>query len=173
MQTRVTLRPYELSDASELYAAVQESVSEVSRWLPWCHSDYSLTDAVSWIRATRDGHARGTMYDFAIVDSSGRYVGACGINAINAIDRFANLGYWVRSSRTGEGIAPNAVRELVSWTFSHTALNRLEIVVAVGNTRSQRVAEKVGAQQDGVLRQRVFLQGRSCDAMMFSLVRSR
>jgi RimJ/RimL family protein N-acetyltransferase len=171
-QARVTLRLYELGDASELYAAVRESASEVSRWLPWCHSDYSLADAAGWIRLTREGHAHGTMYDFAIIDGEGRYAGACGINNINSSERFANLGYWVRSSLTGRGIAPSAVRELVRWTFAHTNLNRLELVAAVDNTRSQRVAEKVGAERDGVLKQRLFLQGKPCDAVMFSLVRA-
>jgi ribosomal-protein-serine acetyltransferase len=172
MQNRVTLRLYELSDASELHAAVHESVNEVSRWLPWCHPDYSLADAAGWIRHTRDGHAQGTMYDFAIIDANGRYAGACGINSINSSERFANLGYWVRTSLVGQGIAPSAVRELVRWTFAHTNLNRLEIVVALGNTRSQRVAEKVGAERDGVLKQRLFLQGKPCDAVMYSLVRA-
>ena len=154
-----------------LYAAVPESMPDGSRWLPWCHADYSFADAVSWIHLTREGHATGKMYDFAILDGAGRFAGACGINGINALDRFANLGYWVRSSRTGEGIAPLAVRELVRWTFTHTALNRLEIVVALGNTRSERVAIKAGAERDGVLKQRVILNSKPCDALMFSIVR--
>ncbi|MGC4090987.1 MAG: GNAT family protein [Polyangiaceae bacterium] len=71
-----------------------------------------------------------------------------------------------------KGLAPLAVRQLIEWTFSHTVLNRLEIVVAVGNTRSLRVAEKVGAQREALLRQRLFLQGRPTDAQMFALLRS-
>jgi RimJ/RimL family protein N-acetyltransferase len=173
METKVTLRPYELSDAMELYAAVHESLSEVSRWLPWCHSDYSYADAVGWIQLTRDGHTTGRMYDFAIFDAAGRFAGACGINGINTLDRVANLGYWIRSSRAGQGIAPAAVRELSRWTFAHTALNRLEIVVAVGNTRSERVAIKAGAERDAVLKQRVILNGNPSDAVMFSIVRPR
>ena len=127
----------------------------------------------------RDGKIAAVGKDVAVpegaivIDAKGRYAGACGINNINTSERFANLGYWVRSSLTGQGIAPSAVRELVRWTFAHTTLNRLEIVAALGNTRSQRVAEKVGAERDGVLKQRLFLQGKPCDAVMYSLVRAR
>jgi RimJ/RimL family protein N-acetyltransferase len=48
---------------------------------------------------------------------------------------------------------------------------RLEIVCAVGNVRSQRVAEKVGALKEGVLRNRLLLPSGPSDAVMFSLVR--
>ena len=58
------------------------------------------------------------MYDFAIIDTNGTYAGGCGVNHINRLDRFANLGYWVRTSRAGRGIAPAAVLQLISWTFA-------------------------------------------------------
>ena len=46
-----------------------------------------------------------------------------------------------------------------------------EIVIAVGNRRSQRVAEKVGALREGVLRSRLVLPSGPSDAVMYSLVR--
>jgi ribosomal-protein-serine acetyltransferase len=76
------------------------------------------------------------------MDSDGRVLGTCGINQINKIHQFANLGYWTRSSEAGKGVAVAAVRELERWVFSETDLERLEIVVACGNRRSERVAEK-------------------------------
>jgi len=111
------------------------------------------------------------MYDFAIIDANGTYAGGCGINHINRIDRFANLGYWVRSSLAGRGIAPAALLQLLSWTFANTTLNRVEIVAAVDNVRSQRVAEKVGAHRDAVLRKRVMVRGLPSDAVLYSVVR--
>ena len=83
----------------------------------------------------------------------------------------ANLGYWVRSSLAGRGIAAAAVRKLAPWAFEHTAVNRLEIVAAVANVRSQRVAEKVGAHRDAVLRKRALLRGAPTDAVLFSILR--
>jgi RimJ/RimL family protein N-acetyltransferase len=77
----------------------------------------------------------------------------------------------VRSSQTSQGIATSAAREVAAWAFAQTNLVRLEIVVAVGNVGSQRVAEKVGARREGVLRKRLFLNGRSEDALMFALFR--
>jgi RimJ/RimL family protein N-acetyltransferase len=89
------------------------------------------------------------------------------------VHRCANLGYWVRSSATGQGVAPVAVRLLANWAFRETEILRLEILAAVGNRRSQRVALKAGAVREGVLRDRLFLRDEPQDAIVFSIVRSR
>lgn len=60
---------------------------------------------------------------------------------------------------------------LADWVFDNTELQRLEIVVAVGNATSQRVAEKAGALREGVLRARLRIHGAFHDAVMYSLVR--
>ena len=53
--------------------------------------------------------------------------------------------------------------------FEVTDLVRLEIVVAVGNVASHRVAEHAGAVREGTLRRRLILHGRLSDATMFAL----
>jgi RimJ/RimL family protein N-acetyltransferase len=151
--------------------AARESVEQVYPWMQWCHAAYSINDAMSWIDATIAGHRDKTNFEFAIFDD-GRFAGGCGINHINHVDKFANVGYWVRTSCAGRGVTPGAVTLLMSWAFARTDLNRLEIVTAVRNTRSQRVAEKVGALREGVLRQRLVAEGRAQDAIMYSVVRT-
>jgi ribosomal-protein-serine acetyltransferase len=84
----------------------------------------------------------------------------------------ANLGYWVRSSETGCGIATWAAQRLAAWAFANTDVTRLEIVAAVGNTASQAVATKAGALREGVLRARLLIHGRLHDAVLFSLIRA-
>jgi len=63
------------------------------------------------------------------------------------------------------------VHQLAEFAFRETNLVRLEIVIAVGNVRSERVAEKVGAHREGVLRSRLILYSKVYDAVMYSLVR--
>ena len=169
--SEIQLRPYRLEDAEVLHEAILESVREISPWMAWCHPNYSLQEARSWIELTLAGREAGTMYDFAIW-SDNEYVGACGINQIQPDNRVANLGYWIRSSRAGEGIAPRAVRWLLDWAMTHTDLNRIEIVAAVENTRSQRVAEKVNATREAVLAQRLMANGRPSDAVVYCVLRT-
>jgi RimJ/RimL family protein N-acetyltransferase len=162
---------YELADAEDLVAAVVESVADVGRWMGWCHPRYSLDEARHWIRTQQELTPQGLAYEFAIRDDAGRYLGGCGVNQVNKTNRFANLGYWVRTSAMGQGVAPAAVRLVADEVFRETDLVRLEIVCAVRNVRSQRVAEKVGAMREGVLRRRLVIPGGCSDAVMYSLVR--
>ena len=52
------------------------------------------------------------------------FLGGCGINGINREDGYANLGYWVRRSAMGQGVAPAAVRLVRDWVFAQTDLGR-------------------------------------------------
>jgi ribosomal-protein-serine acetyltransferase len=166
-----TIRPYRSDDAPALWAAARESQPEVFRWLDWCRPDYSLADAESWCSSRAALAASGQEYSFVISAPDGEFLGGCGLNQINTVNRFANLGYWVRTSATGRGVATAAVRELARFTFASTNLVRLEILCAVDNVRSQRVAEAAGALCEGVLRSRLLLHGRPVDAVLHSLVR--
>ena len=166
-----SIRAYEPGDAPALWEAARESTGEVHRWLPWCHPQYSLAEAEEWIASRAPLAAEAREHTFAIVDSDGRLLGGCGLNQLNRLHRFGNLGYWVRTSATRRGVATEAVRHVADFAFVQTDLVRLEIVCAVGHHASQRVAERAGAVREGVLRQRLLLHGQSVDAVMYSLVR--
>jgi len=166
-----TVRLYQQRDAEEMHAAALESVPEVYPWMAWCHRRYSLGEARQWVAIQEKLAKQGMAYEFVILGEGGRFLGGCGINQISTANRFANLGYWVRTSATGRGVAPAAARLVAEYAFRETDLIRLEIVCAAANTRSQRVAEKVGAVREGVLRSRLMLPTGPSDAVMYSLVR--
>jgi RimJ/RimL family protein N-acetyltransferase len=169
----VVIRPCRIDDAAAMYAAVRESMADLLPWMPWCHPDYSLHEAKSWLRTQVQAFNERRWFEFAILDEDGRYLGQCGLNQIDEANRRCNLGYWVRSTAAGRGVALRAVLMTRDWAFEHTNLARIEIVIAVDNRRSLRVAEKSGAFREGVLQQRLLLHGSQEDAVMFSLCRNR
>ena len=97
-------------------------------------------------------------------------MGGCGLNNIDNNNRVANLGYWVRSSRTGKGIASSVVGLLARFAFEELKLNRVEIIPAISNKASQRVAIKAGATKEGILRKRIVVGDKIYDGIMFSLI---
>lgn len=168
---KVSLRPYCSKDAEGLYLSVRESLAELIMWMPWAHTDYSLKESRQWLKGKPDEWKIGAAYDFAILDSQDKtYLGGCAINRIDRENLGANLGYWIRASRTGQGLATAAALLLARWGFKELGLKRIEIVVATENKRSLRVAEKTGASREGILRNRILLHERTHDAVMFSLV---
>jgi len=171
MNASVVLRPYDLVDVPRLFEAARESVEHIYPWLPWCHAGYTEENAREWIAQQVQSFPQGQEYQFTINAADGRFLGGCGLNALDPLHRLANLGYWVRASATGRGVATAAVRQLAAWAFAHTELSRLEIVVAATNTASLRVAERAGAVREGLLRQRLHVHGIAHDAVLFSIVR--
>ena len=167
----VTLRPARMSDAEPMYQAIRESIPEISPWLPFAHEGYSIRETKEFLKGLPEGWKRDTDYVFGIIDSrDGSLIGGCGFNGIDKENGRANLGYWIRTSRMGEGVATVATLLLAKWGFGVVKLCRIEILVATGNKRSQRVAEKVGAHREGVLRNRLKVGDDLHDAIMYSLI---
>ena len=167
----VNIRPYREDDVQPLFDAVRESVAEAYPWQPWCRPDYTLEDSRTWVSTTATAWEKGEEYHFAITDGKDqRILGGSGINEIRKQDGFGNLGNWVRTSCTGQGIATRAVRLLARFGFEELGLGRIEIVAAVGNKASQRVAEKAGAHREGILRRRLCLHDEYHDAVMYSFI---
>ncbi len=165
------LRRYRMEDEDALFEAVRESIPELAEWMFWCHPGYSKDESRAWLERRDAEWEQGSSYDYAMVDAeSGRLLGGCGLNAVNKLYRMANLGYWVRTGAARRGVATAAARALAELGFQELGLTRIEIVVATGNAASQRVAEKVGAVREGVLRNRLQVANRLQDAVMFSMV---
>ena len=167
----LTLRPLEVQDAPALVAAVHESMAEVMPWLSWCSPEYDLDAARAWIETLPGAWQAGIQYGFAITTTQGgRFLGCIGLNQVNHIHRLGNLGYWVRTTAVGGGVATRAARLAARFGFEQLGLQRVEIVVSSGNQRSQRVAQKTGAVREGILRNRLMVRGTPHDAVMFGLI---
>ncbi len=167
----IIIRPCRLEDAAVICEGVQETMHEMLKWAPWCHPGYSVSDCTSWLSSRSQMWSEGIEYDFVIFDTKDNtFLGGCAIDQINRKHNFATLGYWVRSSQTGKGIATAAVRLIIRLGFKTLGFTRLEIVVAVQNEASQRVAEKVGAVREGVHRNRHVVRDKTYDSVMFSLI---
>ena len=167
----IRIRPYCEEDTKALYEAVRESINEVSQWMPWCHAAYAIDESRAFIMSRPEARAGAEEYDFAIFDAqTGEYLGGTGLNHLVREYLYSNLGYWVRTSRAGRGVASRAARLVARFAFEELGLQRVEIVAAVGNVGSQRAAEKAGAVREGILRKRIVLRGKTHDAVLYSLV---
>jgi RimJ/RimL family protein N-acetyltransferase len=167
----ILIRPLEPADRLSLCQAVAESLDTVGRWMSWCHPAYSIQDADQFITLCLTNWRAGADREFGIFDAtSGEVLGCTGINQINSVNHFANLGYWVRASRTGQGVASTAANLVARFAFTEMQLLRLEVVVRLENATSRRVAEKMGCKLEGTARQRLLFRGTPHDAAVYSLL---
>lgn len=168
---RYRLRPWASADAELLWTAARESRDSVGKWLPWCHAGYALSDAITWINHCQAGWRSGGHFAFAIFDAlDGTLLGAVGLSQRDTEHHRANLGYWVRQSHQQKGVALAATRMVARFGFDKLGLIRLEIIVMPENQPSRRIAEKLGAQHEGRLRQRLWFKGKPHDAEAYALI---
>jgi ribosomal-protein-serine acetyltransferase len=165
----IVARPYLAEDAPALLGGVRESVGSVGRWLPWCHAGYGESDSIAWIAHCAEAWAKGDHYTFGVFDGR-EFIGAVGINHRNREHNFASIGYWMRTSRQGRGIAPRVGRHVAKFGLEQVKLNRVEILAAVDNRASRRTAEKIGGRFEGIARNRLIVASLPVDAAVYALV---
>lgn len=164
------LRPPCPGDIPAITAAVRESLAELHPWMDWATASYNEASASRWLEFAQLAWQHASGFQFVITDANTcEYIGNCGVDGINEKYRFCNLGYWVRTSRTRQGIASRAARLAARFAFETVGLVRIEIVIAVGNLASQRVAQKAGARYEGLLLNRMVVRTNVYDAVMYSL----
>lgn len=167
----VVLHPYVPRDEDELLEAVTESIAEISPFETWCTPRFCSKDAERYIAGWMDAWKSGTGYYFSVRDqTSGRFLGSAGIAGVDRAHLIAGLGYWVRTLETGRGVATSAAGAVARWAIAARGLNRIEVMAAVSNPASRRIAEKIGAEFEGVLRRRLVLPGGPTDMAMYSII---
>jgi ribosomal-protein-serine acetyltransferase len=165
------LRSFQPSDSTGLYCAVKESLKELKPWMSWATDSYTELIAREYITIARARWEEHTFYAFAITRAD-EILGGCTLSSIHPIYHFCNLGYWVRTSCHGQGIAGRAAKLAARFAFENLGLIRVEIVIAVENQASLRVAEKIDAHDEGILLNRMVIGKSIYDAHMYSLLPS-
>ncbi len=157
------LRAWTLDDVPMLVEACNDP--EIQYWIPFIPRPYTEDDARAFVRGEATPGQRG----FAIVEED-RAVGSIGLS-VNETLRNGHIGYWCAPHARGLGVTTRALRLLCRHGFDDLGLERLELVTDPENQASQRVAEKVGFQREGVLRSHMLHpDGRRRDSVMFSLL---
>lgn len=167
---RVVLEPYSADHVAELVVAVRESVTELMPWLAWCHPAYGVRDATEWLRLCAHAAAEGINHQYAVLDARGRYAGGLGLRIFDLQNRVASVGYWIRTSAARQGLATAAVGVAAGFGFEQLGMRRLEIHAQPQNVASRRVAERAGAQFEGIARGRLLVRGVSHDSAVYALV---
>lgn len=170
---RLKLRAPKRADSAALDEAIQETLDELVLWLPWARPGHSLGDTRRYLRGARSARNRRQAFEFVIEhQGDGRLLGMVSLHRIDWMRRSGGIGYWVRRSEWGRGIAPEAARAMLDVAFIECGLHRVEVLVAPENKPSQRVVDKVGFVREGVARGAEFVNGSHSDHIQYAVLRS-
>jgi RimJ/RimL family protein N-acetyltransferase len=105
----VGVRRYQIGDAADVFAAASESIGDINPWMEWAHPGYALREAEEWVAHAAGSWGGGSEYPMVVAEAdTGRLLGPSGLNKIDTQHGAANLGYWIRSSEAGRGLATRA-----------------------------------------------------------------
>jgi ribosomal-protein-serine acetyltransferase len=164
------LRPFEESDAPELFALTDRNRAHLEPWLPWVPSTTSPHDSLQFIRATRRQLDDDAGMQLCLVDADGAIAGVAGFHGFDRQNRATTIGYWLAADHQGRGLMTAAVRALVAHAFDERGLHRVVIEAAVDNARSRAIAERLGFREEGVRRGAERHGERYRDLVVYALV---
>lgn len=141
-------------DGAWVNEAIVESQEELKQWLPFAVNLPSVEESEDNVRRA---HAKFLLREDLRLHMfhkvSGRFVGSTGLHRINWDVRRFEIGYWIRTSESGQGLVTEAVQGIVRWASDYLHARRVEIRCDARNLRSRKVAERAGFHLEAVLRQ--------------------
>ncbi|SEG55809.1 Protein N-acetyltransferase, RimJ/RimL family [Thermomonospora echinospora] len=160
---RLLLRPFTEHDVPDVLEAGRDR--EMRRWMAWAPNQ---TPAQAHEFCTRAAHEDPQQKICFAVEAAGRCCGSVSLQRAEWLFGRAEIGYWLAPWARGRGLITEAVRALVDYGFGK-GLHRIELLAAVGNEASHRVAERAGFTREAVLREAgVLFGGERTDMVMFA-----
>lgn len=155
--------------AEDLFKATEADRAHLATWMSWIDETNTSQDTLAYIRKSLKAHAESGDLSMGI-RLDGRFIGGLGLHSTDRKNRRSEIGYWLSARHQGRGIITRCVERLVRYAFEEMKLNRLEIRCATGNARSRAVAERLGFQNEGTLREVVVFRDGMHDHVIYSML---
>jgi RimJ/RimL family protein N-acetyltransferase len=171
---RMVIRCWDPRDAALLKEAIDSSLDHLRPWMEWAHSEpQSLQDKAALLRRFRGRFDLGRDFVYGILDPDEReVVGGSGLHARGG-EEALEIGYWIRASRVGNGLATEVTAALTRVAFELCGVDRVDVRVDPANAASLAVPRKLGFLEEATLRRRLppHEDGIRRDVVVFSLFR--
>lgn len=184
---RLVVRLYQRGDGPRLFRAIEADREALLPWMVWARTDHQEeADSIFYAERSRRKVAKLDCTDFPMVISerdSGEQLGGTGLHGVDSGLHTAEIGYWIRGDRHGQGLCTEAVGALISAALRPASeggwgLRRIIIFNAVGNVASRCVCEKLGLRLEQRAKQDRYLGPEGvggapgyCDTLGFAVLR--
>ncbi|MCQ4087071.1 GNAT family N-acetyltransferase [Saccharibacillus sp. JS10] len=150
---RMIIRATRAGDGAELNAAIRESQTELNVFLPFARTMPEPEATEILMRRKRLEFLNRTDLMMLMTDrETHQILGAIGLHRMDWEVRRFEIGYWIRTSRSGEGLVTEGVHGITEFAALQLGANRISIHCDDRNERSAAVAKRAGFTLEGVLR---------------------
>ena len=150
---RLIIRSPQESDGAGLNAAIADSFTELHQWMPWAQAIPSVKQSIENCRNAVKEFKEGEDYRLHLfLKDPMTFIGCSGIHRFDWEVPRAEIGYWLRSSYTGQGFMTEAVGEITRYLIEDLEMNRVEIRMSAQNVKSRAIPQRLGFTFEGILR---------------------
>ena len=167
---RLTLRQLTVSDAPDLFDMLgHPDVARFTARKPLSR----VGDAITLLRNVGLDYATRTAIRWGVVlKGEQKIVGTVGLHDWDRYHRHIAIGFDLHRDHWGKGIGQEVVQAVCAYAFDYLSVHRVEAHVMKGNRSSQRLLESVGFEHEGVLRRRMYKDGRQHDVSVYAVILS-
>lgn len=163
----IQLIPLCLDDVSDIFRMLNAEREYMREWLPFVDHTLEEEDTAKAVA----GLIQSPAEQFTI-RYMGFLVGLVGFKDLDDVNKKIEIGYWLSQYQQGKGIMIRSVDMLLDYAFTHLGMNRVQIKVATGNVKSNRIPQKLGFTLEGVERDgELLVDNRYTDINVYSLLK--
>lgn len=152
---RLFIRPPKFGDAKPVNLAINQSLTEIGRWMPWA-SDPSLETTEDFIRRGVQNWQDPQPKELPMIielKSTGEIISASGFNEKSNFEvPMFETGYWINTKFAGNGFITEAIIAVARFAFEHFSAVRVQICAQKENTKSINVAKRAGFIEEAILK---------------------
>jgi RimJ/RimL family protein N-acetyltransferase len=145
----IELRRWRLGCLEALMGAIGASYPELQQWMAWAQSMPTIEQQRAVLEAGEAAFDADREWVYMLYElGSGDLVGGAGLHR-RGEPQVTEIGYWVRSDRTGRGYATATARALTEAAFTLLPdVTRVEIRMDKANAASAAIPRKLGYRLD-------------------------
>lgn len=138
----------EVEYADDLFHAIDHDRESLGKWLPWAYKINSAQDEADFIKLVQEKMQKHEIIALVIL-VNGKASGMIDLHHL-VQNKKAEIGYWLSSEYQGHGIVTRSVMELYEYAFNELHLQYVDLIIAVKNIPSTRVAQHAGFKLMGI-----------------------
>jgi ribosomal-protein-alanine N-acetyltransferase len=164
---RLRLTPLAESDAQFIFPLMRDA-EVMAFWDVGEIDDPDVVDAIVAGQVVEMAEGRAVYWAMRTL-AGDQFVGVCDLSEIDRRHKRAEVGFMLGRDAWGQGYASEAMQAVLAYAAA-TGLRRLLARTHLGNRRSDTLLEKLGFQEEGLLRGHVLRDGDRRDCRLFGLL---
>lgn len=163
----ILLRPLVAEDVADIFRTLDTEREYMREWLPFVDHTHQEEDTAKAMEKMI-----GSPSHQYTIRHQGELIGLIGFKDRDDTNKKIEIGYWLSQYQQGKGIMTRSVKALIAYAFDTLEMNRVQIKVAIGNAKSNRIPQRLGFTAEGVERDgELLVDNKYTDLNIYSLLK--